>query len=249
MRVARALAGAVSFLTRIPVGRFVHVDAADVARGAPALPLVGAAIGAVVGLVAEGASHGLPALVAAALGLTAGAALTGALHLDALADTADALTKRGDAALAIMRDHSIGAYGATALFLDLLLKASALAALVAGTGAVGPAVAAGALSRAVPLVVSSALPPVRAEGVGTAVAGRITRTGVVVAVGVAVALSLLAGLRTGLELAAVAAGVALAAILFYRHWLGGVTGDLLGAATEVTETGVLVVAAAILVGT
>jgi len=101
----------------------------------------------------------------------------------------------------------------------------------------------------VPLVVSSALPPVRAEGVGTAVAGRITRTGVVAAVGVAVALSLLAGLRTGLELAAVAAGVALAAILFYRHWLGGVTGDLLGAATEVTETGVLVVAAAILVGT
>jgi adenosylcobinamide-GDP ribazoletransferase len=239
----------VAFLTRIPVGRFVELDAADVARGAPALPVVGAAIGALAALVAEGAGRGLPPLLAAALGLTVGAGLTGALHLDALADTADALTKRGEAALAIMRDHSIGAYGATALFLDLIVKASALAALVAGTGAVGPAAAAGALSRAVPLVVASVLPPVRAEGAGTAVAGAVTRTGVVVAVLVGVALSLLAGPLTGLELTAVAAAVAVAAILFYRHWLGGVTGDLLGAATEVTETTALVVAAALLVGT
>ena len=134
--------------------------------------------------IAEGLAHTLSPLVAAAIGLTAGAALTGALHLDALADAADALTKRGEAALAIMRDHSIGAYGATALFLDLLVKAAALAALVAGAGAVGPAVAAGALARAVPLVVASALPPVREEGIGASVASRVSRTGVAAAVAV-----------------------------------------------------------------
>src|SRR5580765_3656192 len=166
MRVARGLLGAVAFLTRIPVGRLVELDAGDVARGAPALPLVGGAVGALVAAVAEGAGRGVPALVAAGIGLAVGAAITGALHLDALADTADALTKRGDAALAIMRDHAIGAYGATALFLDLLVKAGALATLVAGTGAVGPAVAAGALARAVPLVVATTLPPMREEGMG-----------------------------------------------------------------------------------
>src|SRR5262245_11020325 len=144
MRVVRGLAGAVAFLTRIPVGRLVELDAADVATGAPFLPLVGGAVGALVAGIAEGLAHTLPALVAAAIGLVAGAAVTGALHLDALSDTADALTRRGDAALAIMRDHSIGAYGATALVLDLLVKAAALATLVAGAGAVGPAAAAGA---------------------------------------------------------------------------------------------------------
>ena len=248
MQVVRALAGAVAFLTRIPVGRLVELDAGDVARGAPALPLVGGGIGALVAVIAEGAGHELPALVAAGLGLAVGAALTGALHLDALADAADALTKRGDAALAIMRDHSIGTYGATALFLDLLVKAGALATLVAGAGAVGPATAAGALARAVPLVVASALPSVREDGIGSSVARRVSRAGVAASVAVAVALSLLAGPVTGLELSGVAAALTVAAILFYRHWLGGVTGDLLGAATEVTETGLLVVAAAILVG-
>jgi adenosylcobinamide-GDP ribazoletransferase len=249
MPAVRALAGAVSFLTRIPVGRLVDLDAADVARGAPALPVVGAAIGALVAAVAEGAGHALAPIVAAGLGLAAGAAVTGALHLDALADASDALTKRGDAALAIMRDHSIGVYGATALFLDLLIKAGALATLVAGTGAVGPAAAAGALARAVPLIVAAALPPLREQGLGTSVASRVSHAGVAAAVAVAVALSLLAGVVTGLELTAVAVALAVAAILFYRHWLGGVTGDLLGAATEVTETTLLVVAAAILVGT
>jgi adenosylcobinamide-GDP ribazoletransferase len=248
MRAVRGLAAAVAFLTRIPVGRLVELDADDVALGAPALPLVGGAIGAFVAGIAEGAGHALPALVAAGLGLTAGAALTGALHLDALADSADALTKRGEVALAIMREHTIGVYGATALFLDLLVKAGALATLVAGTGAVGPAVAAGALARAVPLVVASALPPLREQGLGTSVASRVSHIGVAAAVVVAVALSLLAGPVTGLELTAVAVALTVAAILFYRHWLGGVTGDLLGAATEVTETTLLVVAAALLVG-
>src|SRR5262249_56018569 len=105
--VVRALLGAVAFLTWIPLGRLVELDAADVARGAPAFPLVGAAVGALVAGIAEGLGHVLPALAAAGIGLAAGAAVTGALHLDALADTVDALTKPGDEALPIMPDHSL----------------------------------------------------------------------------------------------------------------------------------------------
>src|SRR4051812_24910218 len=108
----RALAAAVSFQTRLPIGRVVVVDGEDVARAGVAFPLVGAAIGAAVGGVFVGLAPHLSPLPAAGLALVLGALLTGALHLDALADTADALgAATRERALEIMRDHSIGAYG------------------------------------------------------------------------------------------------------------------------------------------
>jgi adenosylcobinamide-GDP ribazoletransferase len=247
MPAVRAVAGAVAFLTRLPVGRLVELDARDVARGAPVFPVVGAAVGAAAAAIAAGLLHVLPALAAAGIGLAAAALVTGALHLDALADTADALTKRGTRALEVMRDHAIGAYGATALGLDLIVKAAVLAALVVHGGAVGPAAAAGGLSRAVPLVVAAALPPVRADGAGADVTSRISPAGTAAAVVVAIALAFAAGPAHGLELVGIAALLAALAIVFYRRWLGGVTGDLLGAATEVSET-VLLASAAALVG-
>src|SRR5712691_8323609 len=130
----RGLAAALALLTRVPVGRSVVLDAADVARGAAYFPLVGAGVGAVVGGVTAALCNPLTAPLAAVLGLGAGALLTGALHLDALADTADALgaTTR-ERALEIMREHAIGAYGAVAIGLDLLIKAGALTALVRHT--------------------------------------------------------------------------------------------------------------------
>src|SRR5215831_8788053 len=234
MRAVRGIAGAVAFLTRLPVGRLVVLDAADVARGAPAFPLVGAGVGALAAGVAVGLAHVLPALAAAGIGLAFGAGVTGAMHLDALADTADASTARGERALRVMRDHAIGAYGATALALDLIVKTAVLAALVAHEHALGAAVAAGALSRAVPLAIGDLLPPLRAEGAGASV--RITHAGAAAGVVVAAAVAFAAGPVHGPELIAAAVILAGAAMLFYRHWLGGVTGDLLGAATELSET-------------
>lgn len=245
MPVGRSAAAAAAFLTRLPVGRVVVLDGVDVARGAPAFPVVGAGVGALAAGIAVALFRVVPALPAAGVGLGAAAAVTGAMHLDALADTADALTTRGERALAIMRDHAIGAYGATALTLDLIVKTAVLGALVETHDAFGTAVAAGALSRAVPLVLAVALPPVRGDGSGASVGARISRSGAVAAVVVAVAFAEAAGGIRGLELAAVAAALVGAAFLFYRHWLGGVTGDLLGAATEVTETALLLTALAL----
>src|SRR6266550_1910501 len=126
----RAAVAAVAFLTRLPVGRLVPLDGDDVARGAVLFPVVGAGIGAAVGGTAAGLVRVLPPLAAAGIALAVGALLTGALHLDGLADTADALGGRStEHALQIMRDHAIGAYGTVALVLDLLVKAVALAAL------------------------------------------------------------------------------------------------------------------------
>jgi len=196
----RAVAAAVAFLTRIPLGRTVALDGNDVARGGAAFPLVGAAIGAAVGGTAEGLAHVLPTLAAAGIALAAGAAITGALHLDALADTADALTAGRERALAIMRDHAIGAYGASALVLDLIVKAAALAALAAHRHAVPFAIAAGALGRAAPVALGATLPSVRDDGAGASFAGRVSRPVALIAILSASAIALAAGRVHGLEL-------------------------------------------------
>src|SRR5579862_2650232 len=85
-----AVAAAVGFLTRLPLGRRLELDAGDVARGALFFPLVGAGIGAAGGGIALLAHHRLSALLAAVLSVAVVVVLTGALHVDALADLADA---------------------------------------------------------------------------------------------------------------------------------------------------------------
>jgi adenosylcobinamide-GDP ribazoletransferase len=235
MPVVRALFAAAGFLTRIPVGgRY------DVAAGVALFPVVGAGIGAAVGGTAYGLARIMPPLVAAAIAIALGALVTGGLHLDGLADSADALGARSRAAaLAIMRDHATGAYGTVALVLDLLAKAAALATLAGRSRVVLEALAAGALSRAVPVVLAFALPGARSDGVGAAF--RVTP----VAAGIAVVLAAAAAVPVEPLLLAVAAAVTVALGAWMHYRLGGHTGDTLGAATELAETAALVAAAAL----
>lgn len=241
---ARSVAAAIAFLTRLPLGRRIDLDGRDVARGALLFPLVGAAIGAAVGGSAILAERALPPFAAAAAALAVGALLTGALHLDGLADTADALAGRSrERALEIMRDPRIGTYGAIALAFDLLLKVAALGALLERGDALVPLVAAAALARSTAVPLASFLPYARPEGgVGGVLSGRVsigTTVGAVV-LAAAPALALL-GWR-GAGMLGAAAVVTLALGLGYRRWLGGVTGDALGAAVEIVETIALLVA-------
>jgi adenosylcobinamide-GDP ribazoletransferase len=239
----RGLAAAVAFLTRVPVGRRIQLEAADVARGAALFPLVGAAIGAAVGGAVQALSGPLTAPLAAVLGLAVGAVLTGALHLDALADSADALgAATRERALEIMRDHAIGAYGGVALVLDLGAKTAALAVLAERHDALRFAVAATAVARVAPVLLSAALPYARTGGgTGNALAGAGS---VRAAIAVAIAAALCVVLHTPVLLA-VAAGVTIAVGLAARHALGGVTGDVLGAAAELVEVAALVTAVAL----
>lgn len=248
MSTARAAAGALAFLTRIPLGRGVSLAGGDVAAGAPFFPLVGAAVGAAVAATLVLAAGPLSALTAAALALAAGTLLTGAMHLDALADTADALgAPTRERALEIMRDHSTGANGAAAIALDLLLKAGALAELAAGDGWRG-VVAAAAFARAVPLGLAASLPYARpgASGLGRVLTDRLTRRraarGTVVAAAVA---GLLLG-SGALPLLATTAATGALLLAWFRRRYGGVTGDMLGASVELAETLALVAAAATL---
>ncbi|HEY1317952.1 MAG TPA: adenosylcobinamide-GDP ribazoletransferase [Gaiella sp.] len=236
----RAGLAAVAFLTRVPVGRAVALDARDVARGAVLFPLVGAAIGAASGVLADLLTPGLPGLVAGGLAVGLAALVTGAMHLDALADTLDALGgATRERALEIMRDHSIGAFGAIGICLVCLVNASALGALGSQNAAWLGALVAGAAGRAAILPLARTLPYARAGGGQGRVLEGIGWSAVAVGVLLAVALAAAAG-WAGVAAAAAAFVVVFALLLFFRGWLGGVTGDCLGATAALCETAALV---------
>jgi adenosylcobinamide-GDP ribazoletransferase len=237
----RPAAAAITFLTRAPLGRFVRVDAGDVARGAWLFPAVGGAVGGSCGLLADVAASWLPSLAAGGLAVGAAALLTGALHLDALADMADALgAKNREHALEIMRDHAVGAFGATALIVVCVLDASLLGALAETDDAALVGLAAGAAGRAAMLPSALVLPYARLGGTGQ---GRVLEgigpATVVSGLALAVLLALPAG-AAGLWAVGAAALMAVVLGLVARRWLGGVTGDVLGATAKVAETAALV---------
>jgi adenosylcobinamide-GDP ribazoletransferase len=241
----RAGAAAVTFLTCIPLGRGLALGAADVRRGALLFPLIGAAVGAVVGFASVGLHAALPALVAAALAVAFEALVTGGIHLDALADTADAFgAETRERALELMREGTIGAFGAVALVLDVLVKTTALAALLEEGGAVLLVTAAWAAGRTAPLALAWALPYARPE----AGSGRVlteagaSRLGAGVVLGVAAAVAAAWSRSPALLLAAAIAVLAIA--LVARARFGGATGDVLGAAAETATTVALVGAVA-----
>jgi cobalamin 5'-phosphate synthase/cobalamin synthase len=239
----RLFAG-IAFLTRLPVPGAATFGAADVGRATMLFPLVGALLGGLLVLLRHALHPALPASVAAFLLIAVGALATGALHLDGLADMADGFggghTKED--VLRIMRDHVIGAYGATALLLVVGLKASALAALLEREQADAALVLAPALGRWASVPLGRFLPYARRSGggLGSAITDHVGWAELLGATLLALALALgLYGLRGALVLGAVALVSAL-----QGHWclrrIGGITGDTLGANTEVCEVLVLV---------
>src|SRR5215469_11262488 len=147
-RLLGAARGALSLLTVVPVGSFGAITAADIGRGVVFFPLIGAGVGGVAALTAWATAIVLPPQVAGLASVAVIAILTGGLHLDGMADTADGYGGRTrERALEIMRDHAVGTYGVAAVALDVGLRAAAVAALVGRPHGLLWLVAAGALSR------------------------------------------------------------------------------------------------------
>jgi adenosylcobinamide-GDP ribazoletransferase len=179
------------------------------------------------------------------------------MHLDGLADTADGLGSRKPAAeaLDIMRRGDVGPFGVVTLVLVLLIQVLALAQLTQSTLGLPALLLALVVSRlALPLLCLRGVPAARADGLGKVVVGSVGPGQLVVAFGLAVGVLVpLALLTTGsyvLDLSivlragfAVVLGLGAAALVALRavRRLGGVTGDVLGAAVEVAFTTVLVV--------
>lgn len=239
-------AGATSFLTRLPIGRWVAVDGPTVAAAAPLYPLVGAGIGAAGGVTVALLSGPLPGAAAATIAVATVAVVTGAMHLDALADAADALGGTSPARrLEIMRDHAVGSFGAAAVALGVVLLVALVAELDAAGTAVEAWAAAAAVGRAAALPLSWRLPYVRPDGQGRALSRARGREAVAGA-GVAAAIVLLALGANGLWLVAAAAATTAACGAFFRRWIGGVTGDALGATIQLAELAALATAVAVL---
>lgn len=243
---------ALTTLTVAPV-RSGRVDRATAGRAMAWAPAVGLAVGLVgdAVLVIARLLH-LGPLLSAVLTVGALAAVTRALHLDGLADTADGLGcgRPAEEALRVMRKPDVGPFGVVALVLVLLTQVAALArAESLGRGFLAVALAAVTGRLAVTWACRSGEVAARSEGLGALVAGTV-RPWVAIVVAVAVALATAAAGRYStsgmlLPLAALAAGLVVAAALEWHvaRRLGGITGDVLGALVETSTAASLVVMA------
>jgi adenosylcobinamide-GDP ribazoletransferase len=245
-RVVDESMAAVGFLTRIPLGR----GAID-RPGAAAFGVVGAVLAAIAALpllALAGLAHEptLGAIVAVAVIVV----LSGAMHLDGLADSADALLA-GDptAADRARKDPAVGPGGLAAVVLVLLAEVAALASIAGTDPAFGAwtVVAAAGLARVAPVIlVRSARMEPRRDGLGAWFGRGVTPVDVTIAVATA------GGLVTALALAISpqyaraslvggAIGLAFGWMLGARR--GGVDGDSLGASVELTFATILVAVA------
>lgn len=238
---------ALVLLTRLPVPRLPDAAFARQSRAAWAFPLAGLALALPACALGWAAlALGLGAWGAAGLVLAVQVMLSGAMHEDGLADTADGLWGGRTRArrLEIMRDSHVGAFGVVALVLGLGLRWGALAALLEA-GAFGAVIAVAMVSRAVLPALMAGLPPARADGLAHGV-GRAGWGGAAAAL----ALALAAGLALGgpaILIAALAGGVVAAALgRLALDRIGGQTGDILGAAQQSAEiAGLLAMQAAL----
>jgi adenosylcobinamide-GDP ribazoletransferase len=231
-------AGALALLTIVPVG---GLAGAGLEGAAPWFPLVGAAVGALAGVVRLACGPPLGSTVASVLALMVLVILTGALHQDGLADTADGLGARAARArrLEAMRDSATGVFGVLALTLWALLLVTTLGSL-SGQHALRALIVAGALSRWALVLHAAWAPPARPDGLGASF--RVSPGALALATVPAVAAALaLGGLAPGATVLGAVALLALLAAAFVRRTLGGRTGDTLGATAAIAEALVCVV--------
>ena len=229
---------ALQFLTRIPV-RVRELPPRTVARSLAYYPLVGL----ILGLLIAGLNALLsdaPTSVRAALVLTLWVGLTGALHLDGLADSADAwVAGAGDRerTLAIMKDPYCGPMAVATVVLVLLLKFASIQSLSRVSGVL--LVFVPMLARSIVPLLFATTPYVRPGGSGSALADAQSRTTNLSVIAVAwIAVVVVAGLQgLGLVLALIGAFAILRYAMMRR--LGGMTGDTAGALIEVSETSML----------
>jgi adenosylcobinamide-GDP ribazoletransferase len=252
-----ALLRMMRFYSRLPLPNPAWDDAPhtmpDFARNLWAVPVVGAVLGAISGLVGLAAiSIGLPPFLAAVLLITTGVIITGVFHEDGLADSCDGLwggmtTERR---LEIMRDSRIGSYGAAGLVLALLIRVGAWAELfrLLGPDAAWLAMGIGAFSRILALVPMRVLPPARADGVAGQTA-RPEAAALAFALFVGIGMMMGSASLAGILLAPIHAMPALFLALFVlihlmRNKIGGHCGDVLGASQQVLEIVMLLTLAA-----
>ena len=243
MNYLRPLLIALQFMTALPIRLRDAPQEEALGRSVIYYPVVGL----LIGLLLTGLAHamaGWPVLLAAGLLLTAWVAATGALHLDGLADSADAwIGGLGDKekTLAIMKDPYCGPMAVVVLLLVLLLKFVALHTLL-GSGGKDALIVAPVLARAALPILFLTTPYVRAGGLGSALGEHLPRrNGAFVVAVTVVCIGLTMGWAGLWMLLAAALMLLLLRVLMVRR-IGGMTGDTAGAVVELIELAVLLAA-------
>lgn len=238
----RSLRSAMAFLTVLPVAT---------AEGAPGerlgrayFPAVGALIGLLAGIAFAVMTALTTPLIAAVTAVALMALLTGALHLDGVADSADGLLGGGDIArrLEVMRDPRLGSFGTTAVVLVLAGSVAAVASMTPARALVALVIA-GAMSRLAMLAVIAFVPYVRQKGLGSAAWGGHRVFDLVLGSAFVVAVSLLDWRRSAAAVVLVAV-TAVSVSALARRRIGGATGDVYGATAELCQLAALIVFAA-----
>lgn len=231
--LGRGFVVALSFLTRIPVR---HNHEPNVGSSAPWFPVVGVVVGAIVGATAWGVSTLTSPLVGAAVGVLAGVLITGAFHEDGLADIADAFVGGWsiEDRLRILKDPLHGSYGVAALSGSIVLRIAALGSIESQHMFVA-AIAAHCLARTGALVLMLTTALARHDGLGA----DYVRTLPIARAFLGIIFALVIGVIAldAWVIAAVVATIVGASVI--RWWaqrkIGGITGDVLGAAEQISE--------------
>ncbi|MDT8329002.1 MAG: adenosylcobinamide-GDP ribazoletransferase [Roseovarius sp.] len=231
---------ALSLLSRLPVPVRAYERSAEAAWAYPLVGVVLGALAALGGLLTGWV--GLPAPLAALIALSLMIVLSGAMHEDGLADTADGLWGGWDRQkrLEIMKDSHIGSYGVLALILSLGARWCALWLLFQSGAALATSalIVAATLSRGVMPGLMAALPHARDTGLSRRV-GRVAPVSAALAglLAATVAVVMLGGAGVTAALWAGLAALGVGAIA--RAKIGGQTGDILGASQQIAEIAVL----------
>lgn len=232
---------ALRLLTRLPLP--FSPEHFPLHRAAAWFPLAGAVIGGLAGLAYTAAGAFWPPLVAVWAAILVEVAVTGALHLDGLADVADGLGGDSPARrLEIMADPRLGSFGAAALFLALGGRWALLASLPP-TATAGALLIAHTACRWAPAWALARYPAAR-PGLGATFAGTRLRE---LAIAAATAL-VIAGIAAGPEgilAAAAAAGAGMGVAAWVTRRLSGITGDVCGASAEAGLLAALAILAAV----
>jgi adenosylcobinamide-GDP ribazoletransferase len=238
---------ALTFLTKLPWPWRGPADAAALARSMFWFPWVGAILGLIFWAAWAGLQKVLPTPAAAALLLALTVWVTGGLHLDGLADTADGLGggRTPEERLRIMKDSRVGAFGVISLILGLVLKFSLFLSLATQTAGAGALLLFPVISRWGMVLLAYLSPYARPQGgLGQAMTLGVSPRVLIGASLSAGGLALLILGAPGLVLFIAAAALVWLGSLYFHHRLGGITGDVLGATNEVLE--VLVLAGALM---
>lgn len=235
-----------AFFTRLPLPHFTITDR-KLGEAIWAAPVAGAVIALVVWLAAMAADAiGVPLLPAAALAIAVSLLVTGCLHEDGLADVADGFGggKTVESKLEIMHDSRLGAYGAAALVVSILIRWSCIASLLQNDALLPGLIAAHAGSRAIFAKLIRETPLASQSGLASTV-GDISDQSAWISLGLGVLALALLGFFGAFTTILVVVVLVLAFRQLCMRQISGVTGDTLGAAQQVAEIAILIAAASI----